>query len=185
MGGLPPDGGTGAGPTQRLVFALGANLGDALGALRHAARGLAAVLDAPRVSGVYVTPPEGGRDQPDYLNAVVAGDASLTPSQALGVARRLEEERGRVRTEVGGSRTLDVDVLFVGGQVVDEPGLRVPHPRWRERDFVVVPLLDVAPTLVDPETGVTVAEVAGERGWTHERFHRVMEPGRLLSTEVV
>lgn len=169
--------------SRTLAFALGANLGRPLEALRRAARGLAAVLDGTRVSAVYVTPPEGGADQPVYLNAVVSGEADLSPRQALDLARSLEGEAGRRRSRPGAARTLDVDVLFVGSAVVDEAGLRVPHPRWRQRDFVVVPLLDVAPDLVDPETGTSVRAVADANGWDAGRFPVAAEAGSLLVVE--
>lgn len=166
-----------------MIFALGANLGAPLAALGAAAARLAEMLADARASGVYRTPPEGGADQPDYLNAVVRGWASLSAREALALACRLETEAGRVRTTRGAARELDVDVLFVGEEVVEEPGLRVPHPRWHERDFVVVPLLDVAPEWRDPRSGRTVAEVAGAAGWDAGRFAAVLEPGALLSME--
>jgi len=74
-----------------------------------------------------------------------------------------------------------VDVLFVGDHVVDGPELRLPHPRWRVRDFVVVPLLDVAPDLTDPESGAVVKDVARAAGWDARRFPTVVGPGGLLT----
>jgi len=166
---------------RTVIFALGANLGSAMKALARAGTGLRAVLFDPVVSAVYRTPPEGGADQPSYLNAVVRGRASLSPRDALAIAARLEGEAGRVRTVPGAARVLDVDVLFVGQEVVDEPGLHVPHRRWASRDFVVVPLLDVAPDWRDPRTGRTVREVAETAGWTSTRFPKVAGPGALLT----
>lgn len=166
-----------------LVFALGANLGDALGALRLAARALACELEEARVSSVVSTPPEGGADQPRYLNAVVAGVGAHTPDEALALARRLEGALGRERPYPGAPRTLDVDVVFMGGTVIHTPDLRIPHPRWRTRDFVVVPLLDVVPGFVDPESGLTVADVARDAGWAPGRFPVVAAPGDLLRGE--
>ncbi len=166
--------------TKTIMFALGANLGMPLEALARAGAGLAGVLDETEASGVYRTPPEGGADQPSYLNAVVRGRGSLGARDALGLADRLEREAGRVRTEPGAARVLDVDVLFVGDDVVDEPGLHVPHERWASRDFVVVPLLDVAPEWRDPRSGRTVAEVARAAGWAPGRFPVVLPPGDLL-----
>jgi len=168
---------------RTLAFALGANVGRPLDALGRAARRLSGVLEGARVSGVYVTPPEGGADQPDYLNAVVVGEAGLSPREALILAGSLEAEAGRERPHGGAPRSLDVDVIFVGGEVVDEPDLRVPHPRWRLRDFVVIPLLDVAPDLADPETGATVRDVADANGWGAGRFPTVAKPGSLLTVE--
>ena len=168
---------------RTLIFALGANLGTPLVTLGTAARGLGSALTDAKVSGVYRTPPEGGADQPAYLNAVFRGKGSLTSTEALALAVRLERAAGRVRTTPGAARVLDVDVLFVGDEVIDRPGLQVPHPRWDGRDFVVVPLLDVAPEWTDPVTGLTVAEVAAAAGWDKEWFPAVLEPGALLSME--
>lgn len=165
---------------RTMVFALGANLGEPMAALRRAARALAGHLVDARASAVYVTPPEGGARQPPYLNAAVAGEASLTPRQALELARRLEAEARRERPYPGAPRSIDVDVVFVGDEVVDEPGLVVPHPRWQDRDFVVVPVADVAPDFVDPETGRTVAEVARAAGWSPARFPVAASRGALL-----
>lgn len=169
---------------SRVAFALGANLGDPMAALRHAATRLSAVLQDVRVSAVWVTPAEGGADQPRFLNAVVVGDGALTPRDALEIARGLETELGRERPYPGAPRTLDVDVLFVGDAMVAEPDLRVPHPRWRSRAFVGVPLLEVAPDLVDPESGHTVSEIAREEGWNSSLFSRVLEAGALGSVVV-
>lgn len=166
---------------RTLVFALGANLGDPLTALRTAARRLSASLANPRVSAVYATEPEEGAQGPSYLNAALAGEGTLTPLEALAMARALEREAGRQRPYPGAPRSLDVDVLFVGDEMVDASGLRVPHSRWSARAFVVVPLLDVAPDLVDPESGRTVRDVARASGWTSARFPVVMERGLLLS----
>ena len=95
------------------------------------------------VSPVYETTPVGGPPQDDYFNAVVALETELSPRALLDVAQRLEATEHRVRRERWGPRTLDVDVLIVGDEVVDEPDLVVPHPRLRERAFVLVPLSDL------------------------------------------
>lgn len=140
---------------ERAHLALGSNLGDRLAHLRSAVAGLAAtdgvVVEA--VSRVYETAPMGGPAQGRYLNAVVAVATDLTPAQLLAVARRLEDEAGRVRTERFGPRTLDVDVLLVGDERVATPELTVPHPRMWERGFVLAPLADVAPDLVPVPAG--------------------------------
>lgn len=170
-------------PAMTVAFALGANLGDPLRALRAAAARLAAGLEHPAVSAVYETPPEGGVRQPPYLNAVLVGLGALDPGEALALARAAEGAAGRERPYPGAPRTLDVDVLFVGDAVVDTPTLRVPHPRWRTRDFVVVPLLDVAPDLRDPESGESVRDVARSAGWGPARFPEVLPRGGLLRPE--
>jgi 2-amino-4-hydroxy-6-hydroxymethyldihydropteridine diphosphokinase len=113
------------------------------------------LMNAPRVvvvalSPVYVTEPVGGPEQPDFFNAVVAIETDLSARELLELAQRLESDAHRVRHEHWGPRTLDVDVLIVGDTRIDEPDLVVPHPRMWERGFVLAPLADVAPELVDP-----------------------------------
>lgn len=121
-------------------------MGDRLGYLRAAVEALPGVV---AVSPVYETEPVGGPSgQDNYLNIVVELDTHLSARELLAVANRLEQEAGRARTVRFGPRTLDVDVLLVGDQSIDEPDLRVPHPRMWERRFVVAPLADLAPELV-------------------------------------
>ena len=130
---------------------LGSNLGDRLGHLRAAVGGLGASdrVDVVAVSRVYETAPVGGPDQGPYLNAVIAIETDLEPRALLRLAQGLEESARRVRGERNGPRTLDVDVLLIEELVIDEADLVVPHPRLRERGFVLAPLADVAPHLVD------------------------------------
>jgi 2-amino-4-hydroxy-6-hydroxymethyldihydropteridine diphosphokinase len=144
----------------RSFVALGSNLGDRWARLREA---LAGLPDVVAVSPVYETDPVGGPGgQGAYLNAVVELDTELSPRELLELGQALERAAERVRSERWGPRTLDVDVLLVGDLVVDEPDLQVPHPRMWNRDFVLVPLRDLAPDLV-PEppvgTGVRLAGI--------------------------
>ena len=129
----------------RAYLGIGSNLGDRLSYLQLAVDHLVAEDDMTvvAVSPVYETAPVGGPDQPDYLNAVVAVDTTLTARELLGVAQGIEVAAERVRTVRWGPRTLDVDVLLVGDERVDDPDLVVPHPRMTERAFVVVPLADL------------------------------------------
>lgn len=131
---------------RRAFLALGSNLGDRDAYIREA---VAAMPDVVAVSPVYETEPVGPPGQGPYLNAVVELDTELSPRELLELCRSLEMEAGRVRTEHWGPRTLDVDVLLVGDLTVDEPDLVVPHPRMWERDFVLRPLADLAPELVE------------------------------------
>jgi 2-amino-4-hydroxy-6-hydroxymethyldihydropteridine diphosphokinase len=144
--------GIGAGgrpPARRAYLGLGANVGDRARALQAAVEGLATVdgVTVVAVSPVYETEPVGGPEQPEYLNAVVAVDTDRTPRELLEIAKRLEDEAGRVPGARWGPRPLDVDVLLVGDDEVDEPDLVVPHPRMYERAFVMVPLADLDPML--------------------------------------
>jgi 2-amino-4-hydroxy-6-hydroxymethyldihydropteridine diphosphokinase len=134
---------------RRAFLGLGSNLGDRVRHLREAVETLRAV-DLRAVSPVYETEPLGGPGgQGAYLNVVVELDTERTPHELLGVCHRLESAAGRVRDERWGPRTLDVDVLWIDGETVDEPDLQVPHPRMWERRFVLAPMRDLAPDLVD------------------------------------
>jgi 2-amino-4-hydroxy-6-hydroxymethyldihydropteridine diphosphokinase len=133
----------------RVYLGIGSNLGDRLAHLQTAVEAIARhpeVTDVV-VSRVYETEPVGGPEQGAYLNAVVGADTTLTPHALLDLAHQAEQAAERVRVERWGPRTLDVDVLWYGGEVIDDPDLIVPHPRMEERGFVQVPLQDVAPEL--------------------------------------
>jgi 2-amino-4-hydroxy-6-hydroxymethyldihydropteridine diphosphokinase len=136
----------------RAFLGLGSNLGERRKHLRDA---VAALPDVVAVSPVYETAPVGGPDdQGAFLNIVVELDTTRTPRELLEICREREAAAARVRTVRWGPRTLDVDVLWVDGSVVDEPDLAVPHPRMFERAFVLMPLRDLAPDLI-PDDFVT------------------------------
>lgn len=143
---------------SRVVIGIGANLGDRLATMHEAVQRIELVegVTVSRRSRVYETAPVGGPPQPPFLNAAILLESTLPPVALLGALLRVEVELGRVRGagEVRfGPRTVDLDVLWIDGTMVDEPGLVVPHPRMHDRAFALVPLLDVAPDAVDPRTG--------------------------------
>jgi len=128
----------------RVAIALGSNLGDRDAHLRYAITRLSALLTDLRVSTFHNTAAvEVDEPQPDYLNAVVSGTTTLAPLDLLHAMLAIERERGRERPSFRASRTLDLDLIFYGDQTVTTPELTVPHPRWRERAFVVGPLSEV------------------------------------------
>lgn len=136
---------------SRAYLALGSNLGDRRARLQGAIDALTAA-DAVRVvavSRVYETAPVGGPPQDAFLNAVVVIDTDLDPHALLALAQGIERDARRVRAERWGPRTLDVDVLLFDDVALDDPDLVIPHPRMAERGFVLAPLRDVAPGLVD------------------------------------
>ena len=140
-------------PSVRAFLSLGSNLGDRHAHLRRAVDQLRAgstpVVTA--VSRLYETDPVGGPDaQGPFLNLVVelAVPVPVDPYRLLEQCHRLEAAAGRVRTVRWGPRTLDVDVIWIDGVTLDDPDLTVPHPRWRERAFVLAPLAELAPDLV-------------------------------------
>jgi 2-amino-4-hydroxy-6-hydroxymethyldihydropteridine diphosphokinase len=131
-------------PRTRVAIALGSNLGDRAAHLQFAINRLSRVLTNIRVSSMHETAPEGVTEpQPDYLNAVVAGETTLDPHALLGELLAIERERGRTRVSFRASRTLDLDLILYGDQVIDTPDLTVPHPRYKERAFVTEPLAEV------------------------------------------
>jgi 2-amino-4-hydroxy-6-hydroxymethyldihydropteridine diphosphokinase len=127
---------------------LGSNLGDRRSHLRRAVESLRSVDASLEVSPLYETAPVGGPQQGPYLNCVVGLDWELGPFELLELARSLETSAGRVRTVTDGPRTLDVDVLLIEGVELATAELTVPHPRMRERGFVLAPLEDLDPRLV-------------------------------------
>ena len=132
--------------SRRAFLGLGSNLGERLTYLRNAVQ---ALPDLAQVSSLYETDPIGGPEQGAFLNLVAELHTDLTPRQLLELCRTLEAAAERERIERWGPRTLDVDVVYVDGEVVNEPDLIVPHPRWRDRAFVMIPLGELAPDLLD------------------------------------
>jgi 2-amino-4-hydroxy-6-hydroxymethyldihydropteridine diphosphokinase len=144
-----------------VVIALGSNLGDRRAAIAFAADRLSPFISNSSLSQLVETEPEGvdNLDQPLYLNAVLAGETGLAPRELLDLLLEIEREYGRERPYAGAPRTLDLDLVLLGDQVVDEPGLQLPHPRFRERFFVLGPMAEVASDLRDPVTGLSVGEL--------------------------
>jgi len=141
----------------RAYVALGSNLGDREGTLRAALDALAAEpgIDLVAVSRFYDTDPVGYLDQPRFLNGAAAIDTELPAGELLQRLLAVELRFGRSREDVPaqGPRTLDLDLLLYGGAEIDEPGLRIPHPRMHERRFVLEPLADLDPALDVPGKG--------------------------------
>lgn len=140
---------------------MGANLGDPVTTLRRAAAELDAQGTVLRRSRIWRTDPVGGPPgQPDYLNAVVVfrpGAAHRDPHRLLSALHDIEARHGRRRRLRWAPRLLDLDLVALGDEVREEPGLALPHPRVMERAFVLVPLLEVAPTWHHPQSGVSAA----------------------------
>ena len=145
---------------------LGGNLGDAAAILREA---FAALERLPgtrvlRASRLYRTPAWGVTAQPDFVNAVAMIETALTPSALLENLLRIERDAGRHRRADGadrwGPRTLDLDLLLYGDEVIEMPGLKVPHPHLHERAFVLVPLLEIAPDTRIPGHGAAADALA-------------------------
>lgn len=142
------------------AIALGSNLGDSQQILRAA---LAALHEPPTVelvaqSSVYQTVPIGP-PQPDILNACALINTTLSPQHLLSRLLQIEQDFGRVRYQRWGPRTLDLDLIFYGQLCLTEANLHIPHPRLRERAFVLVPLAEIAPDWLDPISGQSVQQL--------------------------
>ncbi len=136
-------------------IALGSNLGDPARQIRSALRALAALPESrlARQSSLYRNPPAGGLEQPEFVNAVAQIATRIGPHELLDHLLEIERSQARVRDYPNAPRTLDLDIVLYGDQVVRDPGLTIPHPRMLERAFVLVPLAEIAPDALVPGGG--------------------------------
>ena len=148
-------------PERRAAVALGSNVGDRTSHLTFAVGRLRRTLTDVVVSRFIETRPEHAADEPLFLNAALVGGTRDAPAKLLARLLSIEGERGRVRSYRGAPRTLDLDLVLVGDLAVDSPSLTLPHPRFRSRAFVLEPLAEIAPELVDPVTGRTMSQLLG------------------------
>jgi 2-amino-4-hydroxy-6-hydroxymethyldihydropteridine diphosphokinase len=142
-----------------VYLSLGTNVGQRRQNLARAVAGLGEVMEITAVSPIYQTPPWGLTDQPDFLNLCLAATTSLTALDLLHFTRQLEIDLGRKKTVRWGPRLIDIDILFYDDKISYSDELTIPHPQIAQRAFVLVPLADIAPDLVHPETGQTVREM--------------------------
>ena len=145
----------------RIAVAIGSNLGNRDDAIAFATSELASLLGNFSISETVETWPvgEGTENQNLYLNAVAVGDTDLSPREVLDTLMAIEHAFGRERPYPNAPRTLDLDLILFGRDIVVEKDLEVPHPRFRDRFFVLGPLAEVAPDMVDPVTGLRVGEL--------------------------
>lgn len=165
------------------AIALGSNLGNSEQILQAALDALhrPPTLGLVARSSLYQTAPVGP-PQPDYLNACALIETNLSAQQLLAELLQIEQQFGRVRRDRWGPRHLDLDLLFYGQQVIDEPQLQVPHPRLRDRAFVLVPLAEIAPHWLDPVTGQSVQTLCQSVDQTGVRLWSIgPQQGRTIS----
>jgi len=148
---------------DRVAIALGSNLGDRRAHLDFGVAKLRSLLRHIAVSRYHDTVPVGiTGPQPLYLNAAATGETTLSARDLLDALLAIEAARGRERPYPNAPRTLDLDLILHGRLVVDDPGLVVPHPRFRERRFVLEPLAEIEPEMIDPVTGRTIRELLAD-----------------------
>ncbi len=138
---------------------LGSNLGDRQDNLDRALAFLAQRLRLEKVSSMYDSEPVGNVEQPRFLNLVCQVNTNLSSTALLALAKGIESKLGRGAGASDAPRTIDIDILFYGDQVIETPELVIPHPRLTERAFVLVPLVEIVPDLVHPVNGKTVREL--------------------------
>jgi 2-amino-4-hydroxy-6-hydroxymethyldihydropteridine diphosphokinase len=146
---------------ELVYLSLGSNVGDRAANLRAAVERLAEAGTVKAASGFYETEPVDFLEQPWFLNCVVALPTSKTPRDLLAHALAIEEGMGRRRTRDKGPRTIDIDILLFGDRVIDEPGLKIPHPAMHERRFVLEPLAEIAAGAFHPVFKRTAWELLG------------------------
>ena len=158
-------------PKNKVILALGTNLGDRLGNLRSAIAALPPAVTVQEQSFIYETLPWGVIDQPKFLNMVIRGETRLQPQELLKTLKALEISLGRLPSAHYGPRQIDLDILFYNALILDTPELTIPHPRLHERAFVLVPLADLAPEQIHPVLGKSIRALLAEVDTTGvERF---------------
>lgn len=177
---MPPSVPSGSSPDSReLVFLLiGSNEGDRQQWIHWAVQEIQAHIGPiARKSRIYETAAWGKENQPDFLNMALALRTSLSPLDLLKKVQDIEQRGGRQRTELWGQRTLDLDILFIGDQILQSPYLEVPHPAMADRRFVLAPLAEIAPELIHPQRGISVSQMLADcPDPLPVRIHRLVIP---------
>lgn len=146
---------------ERVYLATGSNMGDKAANLATALELIELYVgDVTQVSGVYRTAAWGIEDQPDFLNQALTVDTNLTPENLLLAVMEIEKKMGRERLIRWGERLIDIDILFYGQLVSHSQRLTIPHPFIQERNFVLQPLLEIAPDLIHPVFQKSIRELA-------------------------
>lgn len=145
---------------MNILLGLGSNLGDREEHLRRALASLQRRrIRVLRSASLYITEPRDITDQPWFINTVFAAETHWGPQELLDQCLEVEQEEGRIRTVSRGPRSLDIDILFYGNQQIRAANLTVPHPRYAERRFVLVPLAELEPAFRDPIRNVTMKQL--------------------------
>ena len=142
---------------------IGGNIGDRLAFMAAAKEKMKQKgIELIRQSSIYETAAWGITDQPSFLNQVLEIETSLTPQKLLSELLCIEQELGRTRAEKNGARTIDIDILYFENQIINKPGLSVPHDRISIRRFVLVPLSELIPDYIDPKTSKSIIDMLND-----------------------
>ncbi len=149
---------------ETIFIGLGSNLGEPAENLLRAFDSVSRLdgVERPLLSPLYKTPPYGIVDQPEFVNAAARFETTLPPRAVLNSLLTIEEQMGRIRKEKWGPRLIDLDLLFYGDRVIEEEKLTIPHPEIHKRDFVLVPLADIAPNWQHPVLGKKIHELLSD-----------------------
>ena len=141
---------------------LGSNMGDRFLYLSKAIEYIDAAVPVIKISSIYETQSWGKTDEPDYLNQVILVQTSLSAQKILQRVLVIENLLGREREEKWGSRTIDIDILFYGKEIITEPRLQIPHPELHKRRFTLEPLVEIAPDLIHPVFNKNILQLKSE-----------------------
>lgn len=145
---------------ERVYLLLGTNLGNLKENLVNAVDELSKNgIKILKKSKIYKTKPWGKKDQPDFLNMAVEVETSLTPEKLLQTIKDIEKKLKREETEKWGPRIVDIDILFYGNRIVNEPELKIPHPYFFERNFAIIPMADIAPDFIPPAQNESIKQM--------------------------
>jgi len=142
-----------------VYIGLGSNMGDREANLVKAFHLISQSAPVLVTSSLYQTEPQGYKDQPDFLNSVVCVDTDATAAEMMRILGGIEAQMGRERPFAGAPRVIDLDLLFYGEAIINQPGLEVPHPRLHRRPFVLVPMVEIAPEFIHPVLHKTMSEL--------------------------
>ncbi|ABP65765.1 2-amino-4-hydroxy-6-hydroxymethyldihydropteridine pyrophosphokinase [Caldicellulosiruptor saccharolyticus DSM 8903] len=145
-----------------IFLGLGSNLGDRQKNIEMAIEYLKEKVEIEKVSKIIETEPYGYVEQPKFLNCCVMGKTQLSPAELLDFVLSIEEKMGRKRLFKWGPRNIDIDILFYDSATIDQENLKIPHPELHKREFVLLPLIEIAPDFVHPAFKKTVLELYRE-----------------------